>query len=218
MFRNAEELVQKVNYYVNNDEERISITEAIYERVKKDFDYAFLYKNLFDDLMNKFSSQNRNMHIKMSQADVQKKLLEIDDITYFCSKTTLIDQEVLTHISITKQLNKVGGKIDFIYFGRVEKGSRIIPIYPFLNSDSIVFMSKNISNLNFLFMYIKYCLIGRGFYINQLCIVSNEASICGRINQFFEHTRVKKLARGMQFIIKYLGVIKRNLLTILTNK
>ena len=59
MYKNTQDLVDKVNYYANNNKERLKIAKALYEKVESSFEYSSMYQNMFNYLMNNDFSKKK---------------------------------------------------------------------------------------------------------------------------------------------------------------
>ncbi len=178
MYKDQKDLIDKVNYYVNNSKERLKIAKALYEKVESSFDYSTMYQKLFNNLMNnKFNKK------KISKYNILKAL-ENEHITYYPSDNSNLDYEVLNHIKIAKKVSSDEGKIDFVYFNTVENGALTRQIKPFINFDSIIFLNANQSRLYCYFIFIISIFTEKVLHVKQFSVVSKNHTMFGKINRF----------------------------------
>jgi len=205
MYRGTKDLVEKVKYFVENDNERLKVSQRLYNRVKKEFDYALLYKNLFNEVMTQSSCQNDS--IEYYDADVRSELRKNNnDVMCFSSTSSTVDSEVLNHIKIIKLLNEKNHNVDFVYFDRVENGLRVISRWPFVSHDSIIFFSKNKAPENRVLRImeaVRLYFFGRSIHIRQFCVVTDKTTFIGRVNRCIDRVAHGKL--GL-----YVKTIKQN--------
>jgi len=194
MYKNTQDLVAKVKYYIENDDQRIAVAKALYNKVEKDFEYALLYKNLFNKVMD--YCNNVNSRLLCLEDNVLQKIEENESITYIPSKSSSLDPQVINYLQITDSTES--NKIDLIYFDRIENGSAIILRKPFINFDSIVFLTNKKSKLSLLLILIKACFLGRTLHIKQFGVLSNKRTILGFINICLDRAIYSSLGTWMK--------------------
>ena len=50
MYKSIEDLVEKVNFYLNNSQDRINMARNLYDKIYANFNYEDLYREIFNDL------------------------------------------------------------------------------------------------------------------------------------------------------------------------
>ena len=190
MYKSQQELIDKVNYYVNNNEERLKIAKALYEKVESSFEYSTMYKKLFNNLMN--NDLNKKTTLKSNLL----KELEKEYFTYYPSDNSELDYEVLNYIKIAEKISLEEGKIDFIYFNTIENGRLIRQTKPFINFDSIIFLNGKQSRLYCYFIFILSIFSKRVIHVNQFSVVSKHHTMFGNINRFLY--RMSQTKAGLQ--------------------
>ena len=178
LYKDQQELIDKVNYYVGNSKERLKIAKALYEKVESSFEYSTMYQNLFDYLIN------NNLNKKTTLKSSLLKELEKEDITYYPSDNSKLDYEVFNCIKIAQKIFLEEGKVDFIYFNTIENGALVRQIKPFINFDSIIFLNGKRSRLYCYFVFILSIFSERVIHINQFSVVSKHHTMFGNVNRF----------------------------------
>jgi hypothetical protein len=198
MYKDTKDLVEKVSYLSENENERIKISEALYDRVSTRFDYSILYKNLFNDLMNRYDSGKVRLDASLSvEQELEKNYPEI---AYFSSIASHADYEIINHIKVVKTLVANNDKVDYIYFDRLEASQRVILRWPLVNLDSIVFFTERKKSWCDIFRFLKLFFFGRSIHIKQFCVVSENVTPFGWINRRIDRVIHSKLGNYLKRI------------------
>lgn len=185
-YKNNKDLVKIVNYYLNNSEERISLSKKLFNFVKERLDYEILYYDYFKNLLDDVSKNNKvsGLNIYRSIDSVQFLMkLQNEKIFYFPNKDSKVNADILGVISILKKTSNYKAKL--FYFDRIESGNRVRQFAPFISLDSVFFLEKPIfNNKLFIRIYLLTCIFFfKTYYIRQYAIISSSKSFFGYINR-----------------------------------
>ena len=185
-YRDTDELVAKVQHYAGNRDERMRVANKLHDIVKERFDYSLLYETLFRRLIHdQVENEGRSWpELPNQPVDASHALSRDAALKYFVSKRTMVDHEVLNHIEILKKIN--GGKIDYVYYNRLEAGRRVVSNWPFISLDSVVFLQGQKSLGAYVYMFFKSFLLGRTVHIKQFCMVSDKKTLLGSASRFLD--------------------------------
>lgn len=76
-FRNAEEMVEKIKYYLNNDEERRAIAKAGWERATNEYSSFHIMHKIFQEIEKDVASCRKSEHQELSMPmDIKKRVSE----------------------------------------------------------------------------------------------------------------------------------------------
>ena len=109
------------------------------------------------------------------------------------------------------------GKIDLVYFNRVESGLQVLQRRPFIGLDSIIFLVPIHNKLHMIYILTKTLLNGRLVHVKQFCVVKEGRTFSGFLNNIldliiyndltyrfkstmYRHTLIKKI---IQKVLKY---------------
>jgi hypothetical protein len=174
-YKNTKELVEKVRYYADNDSARFKIVKNLYHKIEREFDYAAMYENLFHKLM-KLSNENKISGMKF--IDIESFIERSDSIQYFKSSSSYLDDEVVNILSITDSYS-----FDYIYFNSIENSKRVINRWPFINFNSIIFLTKQKTKVSYFIVFFKAFLLKRTLHVSQFCVITDKETIVGRVNR-----------------------------------
>lgn len=91
MFKDNRELLEKINYYLNNEEEREKLAEAAYKKIIKNY-------SLDEDLKKIFKIANKNPTFHKPLPDIKKRVITItkEDLTNFeVLKEKIVDYDCI---------------------------------------------------------------------------------------------------------------------------
>ena len=193
-YRDTDELVAKVRYYSDNRAERMKVANKLYDIVKERFDYSLLYEALFRRLVHdQIKNEDSSSAAFPDQSDDISPALSHDrKLKYFGSKRTRVDHEVLNHIEILRKINY--GKVDYVYYNRLEAGRGVFSHWPFIPWDSVVFLQRRRFLGAYVYIFFRSFLLGRTIHIRQFCMVSDKKTLLGCVNRFFERAEGNPVA------------------------
>lgn len=191
-YKDTKELVNKVKFYSQNDEERNRIAENLYNKVANEFDYSLMYNDLFNHLIYEAS----NNVVKNVQSEEQYEFLKNNNIQYFGTKSSYLDMDAINIIKILKQINS--NSVDYIYFNSIENGKRVINRWPFINFNNIFFLGNKKRRRAYIIIFFKSFFLSRTLHINQFYLISDHQTVNGKINRFIDRFSRTKLARWIR--------------------
>lgn len=83
-FKNKEDLLSKIYFYLNNDNQREKIALASYKRVKKDYN--------FEKIVSKFLENNKHKSTKLFMKRIPSKIYEMKKSDFLLSKKELLEK------------------------------------------------------------------------------------------------------------------------------
>jgi len=192
-YASTEELVSKVIYYANNDFERCKIVESLYNKVKNEFDYSVMYKNLFDKLISLDHEENKN------NKDVNE-FIEDNKFGYLKKSSSHLDEEVVNIFSVISKIDSES--YDYIYFNSIEKGKRVVVRWPLINFQNIIFKKEQKTRFGYFVIFVKAFLLRKTIHVSQFCLVSKEETLVGRINRVIDKCTNKMMHTTIGFLLR----------------
>jgi len=178
LYESDKELVDLTLFYSKNNEERIKIANKLYQKVRDEFDYSILYKNLFKKLMQEaLNSNNNNLELFQTQESLNKKLENIGAY-YINTSTSKLDPQIINIIKITKKTLSV----KLIVINRIEKGRGVRQIWPFISHDSIISLTPINGRIELSFKLLIAFFRKDLVHVRQFLITSEKRSFIGLVN------------------------------------
>lgn len=193
------DLVKKVKFYSSSHSERLRVARNLYSKIEDNFDYSFMYGELFDRLISLQSSQQVSVCVNSGIYS----FLNDKAVKYFASKTSDLDSDVGNWLGIVNKIDPK--KVDYVYFDKLEKGKRVSNKWPFISLDSIIFLHKQKSTLFYLLTFVKAFFFGRTIHVRQFGVVSRKTSAVGNVNRLISKVGDKKIGLGMKKYLKKLA-------------
>ena len=173
MFKNNEELLKKINYYLKNNKEREKIAKNAYQKTIKNHDIVNEYKKLFKEILEKdkiFSRKLPNLDkkiIKISKKDVEKSLekikKELKNIDYVCfssEKSKSLKHKEYLHIYSLEKTKKQISCCDYYV------SDKILGNYLLFNSYK-TFESLKKKNFN-KFLSLNQIVVSKNFFLKNI--------------------------------------------------
>jgi hypothetical protein len=197
MYNDTSDLVKKAKFFAANRDARLKISRALYNKVKQDLDYALLYRKLFEKLLDECKTNSPGVNSGTDRTREIKSMFEHEGTTYFSKPYSSLDLQAITPLlKILESVRSNDSEIDYIYFNRLENGKRVIPIWPFISWDSIIFFSKGRNRFSLFITFILSYFTGKALHIKQFCVFSDRATLFGRICVLVDLFAVKEI-RGL---------------------
>jgi len=74
-FHNAEEMIDKINYYLNHDEERRAIARAGWERACREYTSSSMVARVFNEIEHDIQIGDRDSHVRLRTQELQMPIL-----------------------------------------------------------------------------------------------------------------------------------------------